>query len=353
MQLTVIIKIQTDPSIIASISLTSIVDSSYIKIIEYKLVSAYRSFFIHIKLHTMIWYMSTFKAYCAQKGYYTQDVSKCTHLFMDGGKLNIQNDDLPDFLTTYVNCIVSGERLCLVEKLGDSCNMRFFLDIDAKQDFELQSILDVATQVVGLEGNVYSCTSGYGYHVVYNKVVSAAQASELSEKIKKLLEKAEADLIDKSVYRTGLRMLGSCKYNHKTKQIDERWYTPPTGQITLDTMKPSIVRINTVYTKKEQAICIPCDWTRYYKAMCRLSKEYAQAKILGVKQFGETLSIRTDSNYCMNIGRNHNSCHVYFVVCDGKMYQKCFCSCMNAKGRKFDYCNKFRSHAVTVPKTVH
>jgi hypothetical protein len=51
----------------------------------------------------------------------------------------------------------------------------------------------------------------------------------------------------------------------------------------------------------------------------------------------------SQSKYCTNIGKNHNSEHIYFKLNKDGICQKCFCRCDTMEGRKHGYCKDFES----------
>ena len=57
----------------------------------------------------------------------------------------------------------------------------------------------------------------------------------------------------------------------------------------------------------------------------------------------DTYVAQTDSKFCMNIDREHNSNHIYFCINKTDMYQKCFCRCDTTIGRKFGLCQDYKS----------
>jgi hypothetical protein len=64
--------------------------------------------------------------------------------------------------------------------------------------------------------------------------------------------------------------------------------------------------------------------------------------------------VKTSSKYCENIGREHNSNHIWFSISNvGKIVQKCFCRCDTMKGRKHGFCKDFsgKSHILTTKIT--
>lgn len=52
--------------------------------------------------------------------------------------------------------------------------------------------------------------------------------------------------------------------------------------------------------------------------------------------------ISTTSKYCENLGRSHNSNHVWFHMVGGSIAQKCFCDCETIIGRRHGFCMDFR-----------
>lgn len=76
----------------------------------------------------------------------------------------------------------------------------------------------------------------------------------------------------------------------------------------------------------------------------KLPKEYSDQKIKSVQRYPDgNLLIITDSRHCMNLGREHNSCGIYFFASNKGLYQKCLCPCINMKDRIFGYCKDYTS----------
>lgn len=291
-----------------------------------------------------------FKQYCAR--WFTKDVSSTTHLFMDGGKLSVPNDELPHFLTKYVEFLNKGDTIALIEKLGVNCIMRFFLDVDKIEDIDQNTIVESANKIVQSKCNVYYCTRSKGLHIVYNKVVSCEEAISLANVIKETLPPLYAKSIDTSVYKTGLRMIGSRKYDHTTKQFVDRYYAPymNESQFTMKMLKPSVVRIKTVENKSEFFCtrCTPSSLLNTY--MAKIHTNYTNVKILKQFRYKEKLCIDVASKFCTNIDKEHNGHNIYFVLDmqTRQLYQKCFCKCNTTVGRKNGLCKNYRSSPVKV-----
>lgn len=69
------------------------------------------------------------------------------------------------------------------------------------------------------------------------------------------------------------------------------------------------------------------------QASARLTKAY--------KQSNGNLIVATSSRYCENTGRDHGGNHVWFLVTDEHVMQKCFCRCETLVGRQFGFCKDF------------
>ena len=69
------------------------------------------------------------------------------------------------------------------------------------------------------------------------------------------------------------------------------------------------------------------------QASSRLTKAY--------RQKNGNLIVATTSRYCENTGRDHGGNHVWFLVNDACVMQKCFCRCETLVGRQFGFCKDF------------
>ena len=62
--------------------------------------------------------------------------------------------------------------------------------------------------------------------------------------------------------------------------------------------------------------------------------------------------IGTNSSYCENLGRSHNSNHIWFVANETCVYQKCFCTCETLQGRRNGFCKDFSGRKHMLPPTI-
>jgi len=79
---------------------------------------------------------------------------------------------------------------------------------------------------------------------------------------------------------------------------------------------------------------LPKAYTGCIKAVTRYPKEGS---------YPHALLIKTNSRYCMNLGREHNSCGIYFYATPEGIVQKCLCSCNKLENRKTGLCMDFTS----------
>lgn len=63
----------------------------------------------------------------------------------------------------------------------------------------------------------------------------------------------------------------------------------------------------------------------------------------------ESYYVETTSMFCENIGRDHSSNHVWFLVTPSGVCQKCFCRCETMKGRRFGLCKDFSGRVSALP----
>ena len=160
-----------------------------------------------------------------------------THLSFNNGKYNVPDENLDEFYQKYYKVISDKtnnkekDNLYLIEKVTNS-KFAFFIDLDVpkKYDYNLtdKDVLDVieSSKTVINENFVENSKNveciiskritenGSNYHInFYNLIVDNNIGNFLISQIKKISSLQHC--IDTSVYRTGLRLLGSKKLNKK------------------------------------------------------------------------------------------------------------------------------------------
>ena len=296
--------------------------------------------------------MNTFKDWCIQNNIYTTDTGKCSHLLLNGGKLCIPEQLHDEFINMYVKSLQNNEKVYLVEKL--SKEIKLFIDIDSKSSMTIDVciLVDRINEILPIKNHIYKCSKTNGYHIVYSdRIVEPEEACEIVKALQnKLVNKYAYELkeiqniIDTSVYKTGLRMIGSYKID------DLRCYLPVgtknRKQIDYTNVSNSLIRAsheNYSSTKTNETILSDNSDQKIIKEIERLHKNYKDIKITKVKKIDDTFVIGTNSKFCMNKNGLHDN-HVYFVITkDKKISQKCFCSNNNTKERLHGVCSKYKS----------
>lgn len=97
---------------------------------------------------------------------------------------------------------------------------------------------------------------------------------------------------------------------------------------------------NVVSTKEHHILeqFIKRNMPKYYHGVIKSVVRYPKEGT-----YPPALLIKTTSRYCMNIGRDHNSCGVYFYATPDGITQRCLCSCNKMDGRKNGLCMDYVS----------
>ena len=162
-----------------------------------------------------------------------------THLSLIGGKYNVPDSDYDEFYKMYFEELKKGTKLHLIEKVKDS-KFALFFDIDTNsnisvlKDSDIKVLIKVILKVLHSKIVPESNIDKYDYIVsrrdckyhinFYNIIVDFTIIQNLlkliEQEINSICDQYNG-IIDKSVYRTGLRLLGSFK---KTEEICYKVY---------------------------------------------------------------------------------------------------------------------------------
>ena len=310
-----------------------------------------------------------------------------THFFMDGGTLHVPPDKFSFFNKTYIESVLDRtQKICLVE----SCNPAkfvFFVDLDYKNaipltEHDIQSIslqisrlLDIGQCIVLVseprllpDGKLYKS----GIHMIWSQhVVNRQKALEYRAKLIESMGEEWETIIDTSVYRGGLRLPWSMKYQnnkyekpylplHLIKSNGEIFkidWEPNKESLQLSSIQPTTSTREGWFDKSQMETEIenPTLVNHIRGFMNANIPGHKNTSIKNLWKQGETgyYLVNTNSRYCENKGGIHQSNHVYFVIDSfGKMYQKCFCTCDHVV-RKKGICSKFRGSGYRLPGTMY
>ena len=77
-----------------------------------------------------------------------------------------------------------------------------------------------------------------------------------------------------------------------------------------------------------------------------------ESKVTKIYKDMHSYKLATNSKYCENLGRAHNSNHIWFTVNGDIISQKCFCQCDTIKGRKFGMCKDYDGQKYVVTQNI-
>lgn len=252
----------------------------------------------------------------------TSNVSECTHLSLIGGKYKIPYHDFDHFYKLYVNEVNNSRELFLVERVRYPCYL--FIDLDGVNKSVLDDLVHRKNVYVSLRKSDEATT---GIHIIYKDIIvnnfeeAVAKSSELS-----------LNGLDTSVYRSGLRMMGSSK-KRGVSRIYKPFKIQEDGLMTVDDMYENSLLIfnesvNLPIAVKKSIIHLPKnsgETTSNGYDFSNIHINYKNTQVTNISKIKDYHIIQTREHFCTNIDREHKSNHVYFVVTKNKqIYQKCF-----------------------------
>jgi P4 family phage/plasmid primase-like protien len=204
--------------------------------------------------------MTSFSKYILQ---FTKNVDeKQTHLSFNKGKYNVPDEKYEEFYKKYYETIVNEKDadLYLIEKVYNS-NFAYFIDLDINDkdigDSDIIDVIEVSKETISKMFQMETDTDnkdilnyivskritdkGSNYHInFYNLIVNNVVGKRLTNCILENTNVLSGNLkscIDLSVYRTGLRLLGSKKGNVSKKNKNENGNDNNNGQDSCDIYK--------------------------------------------------------------------------------------------------------------------
>jgi len=257
---------------------------------------------------------------------------EATHLSLIGGKFCIKEEHRDLFQKVY-HKMTPRIGAHLVEKVRYPC--RWYIDIDKQPDCidKLKELLNTPCVVSAPEAHD-------GAHVVFHNVFVHSR-QEAIKRTRALLDPHGVHF-DVSVYSSGLRMIGSKKskdigrvYSPVFRITESGSLEPCDTPCSFDDFSKSCIngnpnkQLNAPVPKTivPAAECVSVSGHFDFSFMC---PEYKNIEIVQVKKIKNYINVFTNNRYCMNIGREHKSNRVYFVIqCSAviTVIQKCFCKC--------------------------
>jgi hypothetical protein len=305
-----------------------------------------------------------------------------SHVSMRGGVHYVPPDRESEFFRLYCKLVRQKTRLHLVEQCNTN-EFKFFLDIDYKspEALTIQDVEKLATDICRLvdggkclvlvanpkqQGDLWKS----GIHMVwFEYIVDYEQAMEARNKLVQELppDKDWSNILDTSVYKGGLRLPWSWKYNKKTEKeevaylplciITERFTIREVDQAPDEALlKLASVRMSGSgkregrFSQKDLANSIQDkESSLEYEKFIRMNVPGNKKTIVrNIMKRDKYFIVDTNSHFCENKGGIHSGNRVYFVVdSTGMMYQKCFCRCDISRRKGF--CAEFRGTKYRLP----
>lgn len=286
-------------------------------------------------------------------------MGKITHTIMNGGTLEISN--LEDFHKRYVEKILTGEKQYIVELKTDP--FKFYIDFDYKGSETLaeDSALEIFKQwEESVSGPVYVARARprmvdglwkSGFHLVWpERTVTKATYTRYKNSIV-LSTPSVKEFIDEPT--SGLRILWSHK--HPVGKPYLPWICIHKGVVKHLETVPNSTMLSRFSIRASEETTGDQERSESSEALENFIRKYIRGhsacNVKKILKRGEDLVIQTDSTYCENLGDRHKSNHVWFIIHDGKISQKCHCKCdvVRKKGKK---CKDFTGTPYRLPLSV-
>jgi hypothetical protein len=284
-------------------------------------------------------------------------MGKVTHVVMTGGTLEISDEK--EFHGRYIQRILTGSRQHIVELKTE--NFKFYIDFDLKLDEKLsdeeavqlfkgwesvvQGPVYVAKAPVRIVEGKWKC----GFHLIWpDRVVTKQTYTKLRNSI--VIKSPEySDFIDSP--SSGLRMLWSHK--HPVGKPYAPFIRIHNGSVShLDTSP------NTQMLEKFTIRSAECE-TATVSSSTDLLEQFIRKNIKGqgacnVKKLvshKQGTIVQTDSSYCENLRDVHRSNHIWFMIKNNLISQRCHCKCdvTRKSGKK---CKDFVGKSHILPPSI-
>lgn len=285
-------------------------------------------------------------------------MGKVTHVVMTGGTLEIT--DTIGFYGRYIQRVVLGEKQHIVELKTDK--FKFYIDFDLKDDEPMsdsRAISIFKDWESEIRGPVYVAKAPArivdgqwksGFHLVWPERTVTKQGYTKLRNSAVLKTPQLADFID--VPSSGLRMLWSHKHpvgkpyvpfvsilRGTVQTLDP---TPNLNMLVTFSIRSDSLEHSTTDNSADSAL------EEFIRKHIRGQEACNVKKILTNKQ---GIIVQSDSTYCENLGDRHKSNHVWFIIKNGKIHQKCHCKC-DIKRLKGVTCSKFIGTGHILPPSI-
>lgn len=324
-----------------------------------------------------------------------------THLFLDGGRASVPDDDAGLFLNLYATALTRKERLAVVEVRTPV--FKLFVDLDARvrkdaPPYDFEPFFERVAEAAGAffatteAPCMVVCTTDpkdesptiekRGFHLIWTNVFVSSDTALafrdhlLDVVVPTLPDMANSweDAVDACVFKAnGLRMA----WSHKSgDESDTRTYAPrwtygdtqkkrskrewvhdlsiraPRATPTPTTV-PVVERLH-ASSSSSSTFGIAKNVESYRHVLPAVAKvipaEYGGVSFTGLFKCEHVAMLRTTNRYCANVGREHKTSQIYFAITRHGVSQRCYCRKDPPFGRVA--CKDFVGETFPLPESV-
>lgn len=246
-------------------------------------------------------------------------------LNMNGGKRNAKIRDYMKKEAVYQP---------YVEKTPDYFS--FFLDVDFKKSSKFvtqeQKLNCIDLWFPEQERWIAVCTEWKGFHIIFpNLPCTKESALQLFSTLQN-----PDNILDASVYKTGLRILFAPKPNEHRCYVPYQKRTGNVVEVLEEKMYPEFFitqPLPDAVKQKQQLTHVP---------------RRVNSKVT-FKKSGDRIFMYTYERNCRNLKQGvHRSNHIYYEIKGKNKYQRCWCDCETKENRKHGYCKNFISDPIPI-----
>ena len=346
----------------------------------------------------------SFKSMLRARGWMLRQGEKnraVTHLFLDGGRASVPDDDAGVFLNMYATALSRKERLAVVEVRTPV--FKLFMDLDARvfkeEDYDFEPFFEQVASAAAVFFDTAEtpcmvvCSTDpkdesptvkkRGFHILWTNIfVSSETALAFRDHLLDVvvptlpvMANSWDDAIDACVFKAnGLRMAWSYK---SSDQADTRIYVPQwTYGETLTHKRsrrewvhdlsirapraiptPTTVPIVSIYADKN-ALSSTFGTAKNVESYrhvlpavaAAIPVEYGEISFTGLFKCEHVVMLRTTNRYCANVGREHKASQIYFAITRHGVSQRCYCRKDPQFGRAA--CKDFVGEVHALPESV-
>lgn len=324
---------------------------------------------------------SVLKRYLIENKSFNVKDGKLTHVSLDGGRISVLTN-FNDFFNKYLEGLTRGDTYHLCER--PSKVVKMYCDLDFVDDKEItieeiveitKKLYDIISEYFGDDYFITICKADSkvldsgkiksGYHLIWGELYVDHPKSIRDLFVSKVGFK---EAFDEQVYSSGLRMI----YSYKTKG-EKRPYIPiqtyPENSYDINNKFLALKYTTIRNYNNEQALESIIDIPKLVPKIVKLTYSEIDPVIENfvrnqtipqwnvpiikiIKLTDTSIAIKTTSKYCINVGREHNSSGIYFVLNTKGLVQRCYSKKDTMEDRKFCKCCNFKSDIFPLPKNI-